>query len=198
MDLLTAVDPARYLASIYFAITVLTTVGFGDIRPHTLPEMALAGVYMLCSLFYFGYIVNVVGALLTEVSSSARSASTLRRKLEEIEQWLVERHIPADMSHAVRRYFYELWAPHSGGIHDAEYFLELPVVLRGRIVARVAGDAIRKSRMLGVLSPEIQAHLSEGALPRRLLAGHNLCEEGGAADRFWVLQVCFIFSCFNY
>ena len=66
VDLLTAVDPARYLASIYFAITVLTTVGFGDISPHTLPEMALAGVYMLCSLFYFGYIVNLGGELWPE------------------------------------------------------------------------------------------------------------------------------------
>ena len=188
INLLDASNPARYLTSLYFAITVITTVGFGDISAFTLPEMALAGVYMLCSLFYFGYIVNVVGALLSEVSSRARSAANLRTKLEDTELWMAERRLPQDLQHQIRRFYFELWAPHSGGIHDCAYFLEFPVVLRGRIVARLAGDAIRGSKMLGVLSPEVQAHLAEGALPVRLIAGHNLCKEGDSADKFWVLQ----------
>jgi CRP-like cAMP-binding protein len=188
VDLLTASNPARYLTSLYFAMTVITTVGFGDVSAFTLPEMALAGVYMLCSLFYFGYIVNVVGALLSEVSARARSSANLRRKLEDTELWMAERRIPPDLQHQVRRFYFELWAPHGGGLLDADYFLELPVVLRGRIVARLAGEAIRGSKMLGKLYPEVQAHLAEGAVPVRLLAGHNLCEEGDTANKFWVLQ----------
>jgi CRP-like cAMP-binding protein len=188
VDLLTEGAPARYLTSLYFAITVITTVGFGDIAAFTLPEMALAGVYMLCSLFYFGYIVNVIGTLLSEVSARARSTANLRKKLEDTELWMAERRIPPDLQHEIRRFYFELWAPHGGGILDAAYFLELPVVLRGRIVARLAGDAIRGSKMLGKLHPEVQAHLAEGAVPQRLLAGHNLCEEGDLADKFWVLQ----------
>ncbi|KAG7668893.1 hypothetical protein Ndes2437B_g06625 [Nannochloris sp. 'desiccata'] len=188
LDLLTAGDPARYLTSLYFSISVLTTVGFGDISAFTVPEMALSGVYMLCSLFYFGYIVNVVGALLSEVSARARSAANLRTKLEDTELWMAERRIPPDLQHQIRRFYFELWAPHGGGLLDADYFLELPVVLRGRIVARLAGEAIRGSKMLGKLNPEIQAHLAEGAVPLKLLAGHNLCEEGDLAEKFWVLQ----------
>lgn len=187
-DLLTARDPAKYLTSLYFAITVITTVGFGDITAFTLPEMALAGVYMLCSLFYFGYIVNTVGTLLSEVSARARSAANLRRKLEDTELWMAERRIPPDLQQQIRRFYFELWAPHTGGLLDADYFFYLPVVLRGRIVARLAGTAIRGSQMLGKLNPEIQAHLAEGAVPFKLLAGHNLCEEGDLAEEFWVLQ----------
>jgi hypothetical protein len=88
-DLLTANDPTRYVVSVYFAITVLTTVGFGDIVPRTVAEMCLAGFYMLCSLFYFGYVVNGIGSLLNELSVRTRSATALRAKLEDIETWLV-------------------------------------------------------------------------------------------------------------
>lgn len=187
-DLLTAGDPARYLTCLYFAITVITTVGFGDITAFTLPEMALAGLYELCSLFYFGYIVSTVGALLTEVSSKARSVANLRSKLEDTELWMADRRIPPDLQQQIRKFYFELWAPNGGGLLDARQFLELPVVLRARIVARLAGEAIQKSQMLGKLTPEIQAHLAEGAVPLRLLAGHNLCEEGDLAEKFWVLQ----------
>lgn len=87
-DLMTANEPAQYVASVYFAITVLTTVGFGDIVPFTVPEMILVSVYMMCSLFYFGYVVSIIGTLLSELSVRVRSASALRSKLEDVETWL--------------------------------------------------------------------------------------------------------------
>ena len=189
VDLLTADDVARYVASVYFATTLLTTTGFGDIAPYTPAEQVVAVLYMAGSLFYFGYIVNVVGTLLGMVSAKARSAAAVRAKLEDVEMWMSERRIPQELQDRVRRYFFEVWAPHRGAVaDDAGYFQELPVSLRGEIVARLAGDTIRDSRMLRTLSPEVRAHLASVAVPRRLVAGHDLYEEGDDADRFWVLQ----------
>lgn len=73
-------------------------------------------------------------------------------------------------------------------MNDSEYFDELPRALRGEIVSRMAGETIQESRMLSVLSPEVRAHLATVALPRRLVAGHDLYREGDDADKFWVLQ----------
>ena len=36
--------------------------------------------------------------------------------------------------------------------------------------------------------PQVRANLAAAAVPVRLVAGHNLYEEGGAADSFFMLQ----------
>jgi len=86
-DLEDASKPSQYVTSIYFAMTVITTVGFGDITPQTVAEMIVAVIFMACAVFYFGYIVNAVSQISTMISSKARGAAAVREKLEEVDIW---------------------------------------------------------------------------------------------------------------
>lgn len=45
--------------SLYFAITVLSTVGFGDITPVTVPARAITMIQMALGLVYIGVVVRV-------------------------------------------------------------------------------------------------------------------------------------------
>jgi hypothetical protein len=51
---------AHYLASIYFAFTTLTTVGYGDISAHTNWERAFALLAVLTGAVFFASIINKV------------------------------------------------------------------------------------------------------------------------------------------
>ena len=62
------------------------------------------------------------------------------------------------------------------------------MALRGRIVAKLAGHAMRASHMLRTLPQDVIAHLAASAIPRRLVAGRDLYREGDSADKFWILQ----------
>lgn len=53
-SLLDANGPARYIASVYFAMTTLTTTGYGDVTPYTVVEQLVAIAYMALGLLYFG------------------------------------------------------------------------------------------------------------------------------------------------
>ena len=99
-----------------------------------------------------------------------------------------ERHIPDSLGKQVIKYYLEVWAPQGGGLKDEELFKELPMALRGRIVAKLAGHAMRASHMLHTLPQDVIAHLAASAIPRRLVAGRDLYREGDGADKFWVLQ----------
>ncbi|GAB4823679.1 hypothetical protein N2152v2_010725 [Parachlorella kessleri] len=179
----------QWMASVFFVLTTMTTNGYGDIHPVTPVEQAVACLFMVISVFYFGFVVNVVGDLLHYASRATRAGNVLRTKMEDIDVWMSERYLPPDLKERVRQFYLEVWAQHTGaGMPEGEYFEELPVGLRGEIVLNLAGAALAQSYLFCNLGGEVRAQLAASATPVRLVAGHNLYEEGDDADAFYVLQ----------
>ena len=51
--------PARqWIGAVYFAVTLVTTAGLGDIKPCTPAEEVLASFDMLLGVFLFGLIIS--------------------------------------------------------------------------------------------------------------------------------------------
>lgn len=61
--------PIDYFTSVYFAMTILSTVGFGDIVPQANVARGLAMIQMVGNLVLLGLVVRV----LTQAASSRRS-----------------------------------------------------------------------------------------------------------------------------
>eukprot|EP01083_Nonionella_stella_P130343 395555_1 len=53
----------KYIASLYFAVSALAAVGFGDIKPHNTVEMGFSIVLMLCGATAFSYITATISSL---------------------------------------------------------------------------------------------------------------------------------------
>ena len=60
-----------YLICLYFAITSLTTVGYGDISAFTTAEMFIAMMWMMFGVGVYSFIVGTLSSVLT--SMDARS-----------------------------------------------------------------------------------------------------------------------------
>lgn len=58
-----------YVASMYWSIATMTTIGYGDIHPTTYKERVLCIVIMIASSVIFGYILNSIGSLLNEINA---------------------------------------------------------------------------------------------------------------------------------
>ena len=188
-DVITASSAAQYVTSVYFAMTVITTVGFGDITPQTVAEMLVAMLFMGFGLFYFGYVVSAVSSLVHMINAQARGTQKVREKLEEIDLWSASRHISGHLRHQLKTYYMEVWAPHCGAqLDDKRNFQELPAALRAELVLSMSGGALRQSYMLSALDLDLVEFLATLGLPSPLIAGHDLYTEGESASKFWVLQ----------
>jgi len=54
----------RYMTSIYWSLTTLMTVGYGDITPKNMNEVSFCSFTLLCGTLVFGYCVNCVGLIM--------------------------------------------------------------------------------------------------------------------------------------
>lgn len=58
-----------YIAGLYWLITTMVTVGYGDIAPVTTNERIVMVVVMLASSIVFGYILSSIGGIIVELSN---------------------------------------------------------------------------------------------------------------------------------
>lgn len=59
-----------YITSIYYVVTTMSTVGYGDISGHTAAERIFCMLLMLIGVLSFNLISGALGALITNYDSS--------------------------------------------------------------------------------------------------------------------------------
>ncbi len=130
--LIGGVDPGlspglTYTTSLYWAVTSLTTVGYGDVTPdRTSPlQMFFAMIVMLLGVGMYGYIIGNVATLLGNLD--AAKAGHLE-KMEEVNVFLKTHDIPQALQDRVRGYYRYLWKTHKSATTHA-LLDELPPAL---------------------------------------------------------------------
>jgi len=120
----------RYVAGLYWAITTMTTVGYGDILPRTDSERLFATVIMLMGATVFGYIVGSVSTLARDPNGvAALTASQLNRA----SAYLREQDLNFDLRSRVRKSLFYVLQEKSP--FDEKYLLScLPRALREAVV----------------------------------------------------------------
>jgi hypothetical protein len=102
---ITGIDQAdvntKYIFSLYWAFTTMTTVGYGDIHPNTPNERALTLVTMLVSCVVYAYTIGSIGSL---VSRHNMFAAKYKEKMTYVNQFLIRKEIPQDLRLRIRRY----------------------------------------------------------------------------------------------
>lgn len=120
-----------YVTSLYWSVTTMTTVGFGDIAPKTMVERIFVVAVMIVSSIIFGYILSTIGTLLLEVG--ARSAEA-KEKIRILTKYMTEKGLHKDIQSKIRKYL--------------EFYLDR------ENTAKIEGDYIMK-----MLSPNLQEEL---------------------------------------
>ena len=113
----------RYITSFYWALTTVTTVGYGDISATTWPEKAFAVLGMLTGGFVFGMIV----ASLSDIVRKSNPGDTMKAELlGGIHAYLHERQCPPGLTRRIRAYFSAHYTTKGTVLDEYDIFVQMP------------------------------------------------------------------------
>jgi len=128
----------QYVRSLYWTITTMTTVGYGDITPIRNAEYLVAALVMLMGASLYAFLIGSVASLLSSLNAAK---STHRERMRAVTQYLHNRRIPSELNSRVRNYYEYLWARYQG-IKEGALLEDLPSSLRLEIMGHLAGDVL--------------------------------------------------------
>ena len=130
----------QYLYSIYWALTTLTTVGYGDITPANDPERWYALGSLLVGALVFGYMLSSIGDL---IGSLDKEGARLQEKLDEVKEFTRWHKMDPDLATRVRKY-YEYFYSRQGPLDDAEIVGLMAPALNHDVMTHLLGQTVRK------------------------------------------------------
>mmetsp|Transcript_37640 Transcript_37640/g.86975 ORF Transcript_37640/g.86975 Transcript_37640/m.86975 type:complete len:666 (-) Transcript_37640:80-2077(-) len=117
---------SRYITTLYWAITTVTTVGYGDITPQDNDERVFTMFSMIVGGAFYGYVVGNISVIL---ASRDVNRQAHKERLHLIHAWLVHHRFPLPLRRRVWAY-YKTLVTNKAALEDSTIFNDLSPELR--------------------------------------------------------------------
>ena len=118
-----------YIKAFYWAVTTLTTVGYGDITPTTTGGRIYTMAVMMVGVGFYGVIIGNITRIMAE---EARYKEQTKEKFAELSLFMKHYHIPERLQGAVFNYYNHLYSKRLSD-NDQKIIGELPAALKGEL-----------------------------------------------------------------
>jgi len=174
----------KYSYAIYWAITTLTTVGYGDITPDTQLQRYYAIMVMIVGVGSYGYIIGNISSLLANMDVARAS---YRKKMEEVSAFLNYRSVPSELKTQVHEYYEHIWESRLGN-DEAVILNEIPDPLRTDIALFMRSDLIKKVPFFTSADAALMRDLVMALQPRVYLPDTFLIKTGEKGSCMYIIS----------
>ena len=180
-------SPSRtvdYVRAVYWTITTLATVGYGDITPKTLPQMLYASATMLVGIAFFGYVLGNVASLFSRLDAAREQYLGLR---DRVETFMRNNSVPAPLRTRVREYHRYLWRSRRGW-DVGTVLADLPPKLRVELALCLNAEIIEKVPMLKGATSRLLEEIVLELKPRIVIPEEEVFHVGDPGDAMYFIQ----------
>ena len=170
-----------YITSLYYIVTTMSTVGYGDISGGTTQERIYCIILMLTGVVSFNLISGALGALITNYDSSQ---AALQEKLLFLNNLKGKYKITNELYFQIKK---SLQYDHSLNMTGLDMFInELPVNLRLEISEEIHRDSFTKFDLFAKIgSKNFLAWAASKLRPRFATENTYLYQKGDRIDNFY-------------
>lgn len=131
-----------YLTALYWSVTTLTTVGYGDITPDVtkLTQTVYTMVVMFLGVGFYGYIIGNITTLLHRMDMKR---AMYHSKINQLNTFLQYRQVPSSVKHRILDYYDYLWQNRKG-FDEKRLLRDLPHSLQVALSMSLKRDLIAK------------------------------------------------------
>lgn len=145
-----------YVVALYWAFTMMTTVGFGDIVPITLIERVYSILAMVLSAGIYAYVIASMSAI---VSLMNISHARYYDKINELNAYMANRGVPSELQVRTRK-FVRYYLQKKTVFDEAALFDVLPSSLREELLAHYVKTVVQHLRFFQQVEPQFAADVA--------------------------------------
>ncbi len=143
---------SAYIRSLYWTVTTLTTVGYGDITPHLNYEYILTIGVMATGAFTYAFIIGNIASIISNLDSQKAS---FQNKVDAINIYLRKRGIQSEVIKRIKNYYDYIWLHHRG-FEESNFLNELPDPLRLDVMLQLTKKLLDKIPIFSYSSNELK------------------------------------------
>ena len=171
-----------YVRSLYFTVTTITTVGFGDITPQTSIEMIFAVIVMICGVGVFSYATS---ALSTFLSTFESTTASLKEKIDTLNGLRDMYNIGPALYEELRQSIY--YEAKKDVTHVIEFIDSLPNRLKLELSAKIHREIVNNIPFCKNRSNEFVSFIGPFLKPDRTLESEYIYHEGDPATKMYFI-----------
>ena len=168
----------QYQRALYWAITTMTTVGYGDITPSRTYEYTFVMITMVLGASFYASIIGGFASIITNLDSSK---ANFKKRMDIIGQFLNRRRIPLKMKERVKSYYDYLWKK-QGDIQTLSFLEDLPKSFRIDLLNDLIGPMLLKTPLFANCSDRLKKELIFLLQPAIYDPGCSIVEPGDMGD----------------
>ncbi|CAI2364970.1 unnamed protein product [Moneuplotes crassus] len=176
----------NYIASFYWAITTMATVGYGDLTPQTNAEIlfTIFGMCLACGIFAYS-----VGAIGTIVNRPNLMTAEFRLRMLHINQFLLKHEIPNDLRLKIMSYLDDMCEyKRKIKLDENEVLNMLNETLRDQVIAFINGNMINQSGVFQTFNIMVISQITFKLQHHMFSVDDPMIEEGTPGLRMYYIS----------
>lgn len=173
-----------YIRALYWSVTTLATVGYGDITPKTPNEMVYAICVMVLGVVMYGYVVGNIANLLANLDVNRKR---YYEQSEQINAFMRSRKIPHALQRRIADYFSYYWE-RQGGDDETVMLRHLPPKLRSEVTMFLRRDILTNADIFGEADDDTLRELALELRSLLFVPGDYVCRIGEVGDSMYFVN----------
>ncbi len=174
----------EYIKALYWTLTTLTTVGYGDISAKTPGQMLFSGAAEVVGVAFFGYVLSNVASLLARMDAAREHHLST---LDQVESFIKYNDLPQQFRAKIRGYYRYLWEHHRG-FDDKSILDSLPRLLRSEATFLMNKDIVPKVPFFKNAPRDLLEDVLFQLKPSIATPGENLFNIGEVGDTMYFIH----------
>eukprot|EP01044_Picomonas_judraskeda_P001925 COSAG03_NODE_125_length_12157_cov_186.920965_6_plen_403_part_00 len=175
----------RYAASLYWASTALTTVGFSDITASTIQERFYTVFVQFLGTIAVGYSIGMIASTMVTAKLNPQTIEK-KRKMAMVNEYMRQKGFDRLRTRQIRSV---LCAQFDMKTTDEEAVLQLmPPLMRRETIRVVYKELIAEMLFFKGLDDAVTADMLAMLRPQLVPEGEIVCAEGEASEEIFIVQ----------